>query len=95
MGGKELRYYLYFDGYGRLRQVVDEKQLAQKYHNDPDEFVRVMRNLGSSAALEHATGRVSTLVFADEKELNDYLESLGDEITGFYECRSESRPYNF
>ena len=90
-----MRYYLYFDGYGHLRQAIDENELAQKYNNDPDEFLRATRNLGPSATIEHATGHVSTLVFADEKEFNDYLESISDEITGFYECRSESRPYNF
>jgi hypothetical protein len=90
-----MRYYIYFDGYGHLRHAIDEKELAEKYDNDPDEFLRAMRSLGPSAMVEQATGHVSTLVFRDEGELNDYLESLSDEITGFYECRSESRPYNF
>ncbi len=90
-----MRYYIYFDGYGHLRQAIGEKELAEKYNNDPDEFLRAMHNLGPSATVEHATGHVNTLVFADEDELNDYLELLSDEITGFYECRSESRPYNF
>jgi hypothetical protein len=90
-----MRYYLYFDGYGHLSQAINEKDLAEKYHNDPDEFFRVMHNPGPSSSAGHATGHVSTLVFSDENELHDYLESLGDEVTGFYECRSESRPYNF
>jgi len=30
-----------------------------------------------------------------EKELTDYLDSLGDEITGFYKTDADSRPYNF
>lgn len=50
---------------------------------------------GPGAKTERTTGHVSTLRFDSENELNDYLESLGDEITGFYECQSESRPYNF
>ncbi len=90
-----MRCYVYFDGYGHLRQAIDEQELAEKYDNDPEEFLKAMHNLGTSARAEQATGHVSTLVFADEKEFNDYLESLGEEISGFYECRSESRPYNF
>jgi hypothetical protein len=90
-----MRYYIYFDGYGHLRQAISEKELAEKYNNDPAEFLMAMRNLGPSTTVEGAAGHVSTLVFSDENELNDYLESLNDEITGFYECRSESRPYNF
>ena len=45
--------------------------------------------------MERSTGHVGTLKFDNENELKDYLESLGDEITGFYGCQSESRPYNF
>ncbi len=30
----------------------------------------------------------------DKNDLNDFLEPLGDEITGFYGCQSESRPHN-
>jgi len=90
-----MRYYIYFDGYGHLRQAIGEKELAEKYHNDPDEFLRAMHNVGPSTTVANATGQVSTLVFSDENELNDYLESLSDGVTGFYECRSESRPYNF
>jgi len=90
-----MRYYIYFDRYGHLGQAIGEKELPEKYNNDPDEFLRAMHNLAPSTTAGHATGHINTLVFADENELNDYLESLSDEITGFYECRSESRPYNF
>jgi dsRNA-specific ribonuclease len=38
---------------------------------------------------------VGTLTFESEVELNEYLESLGDVVTGFFECESDSRPYNF
>lgn len=54
-----------------------------------------MCDQGPDAGTGRTTGHVSTLSFNNEKELNDYLESLGDEITGFYGCESESRPYNF
>jgi hypothetical protein len=43
----------------------------------------------------HITGHVGTLNFNDDKELKDYLESMGDEITGFYQARADSRRYNF
>lgn len=90
-----MQYYVYFDAYGHARQVIDEEQLANTYHNDPDEFLSAMCNTGSDAESRPATGHVGTLVFDDENELNEYLQSLGDEVTGFYGCRSESRPYNF
>jgi hypothetical protein len=45
--------------------------------------------------MAHRTGHVGTLAFDNEKDLNDYLAELGEEIEGFYGCRSESRPYNF
>jgi len=90
-----MKYYAYFDGYGHLKKAISEKELSEKYNNDPEEFLRSMCDQGPDAGTERTTGHVSTLRFSDEKELNDYLESLGDEITGFYGCESESRPYNF
>lgn len=93
--GNQVKYYAYFDGYGHLEKAISEKELSEKYNNDPDDFLRSMCDLGPDAGTERTTGHVSTLSFNDEKELNDYLESLGDEITGFYGCESESRPYNF
>jgi len=45
---------------------------------------------------EHgANGSVGILSFETEKELMEYFEKTGEEIIGFYECREESRPYNF
>jgi len=38
---------------------------------------------------------VGILNFETEKELMEYFEKTGEEIIGFYECREESRPYNF
>ena len=69
--------------------------MNEKYNNDPDEFLRAMCSWGPDAKIERTTSHVNTLRFGSENEVNDYLESLGDEITGFYECQSESRPYNF
>jgi hypothetical protein len=50
---------------------------------------------GPDADEGHLTGHVGTLSFQSEKELTDYLETLGDEISGFYNADSDSRPYNF
>lgn len=90
-----MKYFVYFDAYGHAGQAIDENQLAQEYQNDPNIFLKAMCRLRPGTPMEHTTGHVGTLIFDNENELNDYLESLGDEITGFYGCRSESRPYNF
>lgn len=93
--GNQMKYYVYFDSYGHAGQAINEKELAERYNNDPDEFFGAMCALAPDADRARATGHVGTLRFDDENELRDYLESLGDEITGFYGCMSESRPYNF
>ena len=90
-----MKYYVYFDAYGHARQAITEKELALSYQNDPDKFLYAMCRLLSDASSKHTSGHVGTLCFDNENELNDYLESLGDEISGFYGCRSDSRPYNF
>jgi hypothetical protein len=41
------------------------------------------------------SGHVGILSFESEKEIMEYFEKTGEEIIGFYECREESRPYNF
>ena len=90
-----MKYFVYFDAYGHARQIASEQELALKYHNDPQEFLRAMCGSLSTGKESHTTGHVGTLKFDSKEELEDYLESLGEEITGFYGCRSESRPYNF
>jgi len=90
-----MKYFVYFDAYGHARQIASEQELAQKYHNNPQEFLRAMCGSLSTGKESHTTGHVGTLKFDSKEELEDYLESLGEEITGFYGCRSESRPYNF
>ena len=54
-----------------------------------------MCRLGPDTGEGHISGHVGTLSFDNDEELNDYLESLGDEISGFYKADSDSRPYNF
>lgn len=89
-----MKYYVYFDSYGHARQVIDEKELAHKYEGDPDAFLKAASGAvtGSDGP---CNGHVGTLKCDTENELKAYLESLGDEITGFFGCQSESRPYNF
>ena len=90
-----MKYYVYFDAYGYARQAVSEKELAENYANDPDRFLKAMCRSGSKTDKIHISGHVGTLSFRNDEELNDYLESLGDEISGFYRADSNSRPYNF
>ena len=50
---------------------------------------------GPQTDKSHISAQVGTLSFGSDEELNDYLESLADEISGFYRADSDSRPYNF
>ena len=90
-----MKYFVYFDSYGHARQVIDEKELAGKFDGDPDAYLKAMVGSVNNSGSPGAGGHVGTLTFDTEDELKAYLESLGDEITGFYGCQSESRPYNF
>jgi hypothetical protein len=90
-----MKYYVYFDAYGHARQAISERALTEHYQNDADKFWEAMCRGGPDVAEGPITGHVGTLSFQSEKELADYLESLGDEITGFYKADSDSRPYNF
>ncbi len=90
-----MKYYVYFDAYGHARQAVSEKELAENYRNEPDSFLKAMCRPGADTGADHISGHVGTLSFDNDEELNDYLESLGDEISGFYRADSDSRPYNF
>jgi hypothetical protein len=85
-------YYVYFDAYGHARKIISEQQLTATFHDDPAEF---LQSVCPSVGAGYTTGHVGTLNFDTEEELGNYLEGLGDIITGFYGCRSESRPYNF
>ena len=90
-----MKYYVYFDAYGHARMIINAQELAQKFDNDPAKFLGAMCQGRPGTPGGCTTGHVGTLSFDSKKELQDYLEGLGDEITGFYGCRSESRPYNF
>lgn len=88
-------YYVYFDPYGNPGKVVSERELAEAYGNDPEQFLRSACPEGTGAPRAGTAGHVGTLAFHDEAELKDYLASLGEELEGFFSCRSDSRPYNF
>ena len=90
-----MKYYVYFDAYGHAKRIITEKELTEKFNNEPHQFLSVMCQGHSEPSDRHTSGHVGTLSFDTEKELMEYLEGLGDEISGFYGCRSESRPYNF
>jgi hypothetical protein len=88
-------YYVYFDAYGHVRRVVNERALAEEFGGDPDRLLRAMCRTSGDAEKGRAAGHVGTLAFNSDEELNDYLRSLGDEIEGFFGCEADSRPYNF
>ena len=90
-----MKYFVYFDAYGHAGQIVTEQQLAEKYDNEPAKFLSAMCRLQPYTVKGQTTGHVGTLCFDTEKDLIDYLSELGEEIEGFYGCRTESRPYNF
>jgi hypothetical protein len=90
-----MKYYVYFDAYGHARQIVNQHQLAKDFNNDPAQFLSAICRRQADTDQRHTTGHVGTLSFDTEKELKDYLAQLGEEIEGFYGCRSDSRPYNF
>jgi len=84
-----MKYYVYFDRYRRPRKAVSELELHEEYGNDPE---RLLQAVGEH---QGANGHVGILRFETEKELREYFEKTGEEIIGFYECREDTRPYNF
>ena len=95
LGFRLMRYYIYFDDYGHAARIISEQELAEKFGNAPAEFLAAMCRERSGTSGGHITGHVGTLSFDSPKELQDYLEDLGEDIAGFYGGRSECRPYNF
>ena len=90
-----MKYYVYFDAYGHARRAISEKQLKDEYQNEVDRFLEAMCRRGPDTDEGHISGHVGILSFQNKKDLTDYLESLGDEIDGFYRADADSRPYNF
>lgn len=90
-----MKYYVYFDAYGRARRTIDASELAETYQSDPHTFLRAMCRCGTGEDVGPVSGHVGTFSFDSLEELQEYLESLGDELDGFYEAEADSRPYNF
>ena len=90
-----MKYYVSFDAYGHARRVISAEQLAEEYQNNPDCFLEAMCRSSSNGGKGHTRGHVGILNFNSEKELSDYLESMGDAISGFYKTEADSRPCNF
>ena len=90
-----MKYYVSFDAYGHARRVISAEQLAEEYQNNPDCFLEAMCRSSSNGGKGHTRGHVGILNFNSEKELSDYLESMGDAISGFYKTEAGSRPCNF
>lgn len=88
-------YYVYFDRYRRPGRAIRERELREKYDSDPDAFLKAMEAPEQEGGGQKALGHVGLLRFESEGELREFLENTGEEIIGFYECRSDSRPYNF
>ena len=90
-----MKYFVYFDAYGLARKAISASELADTYQNDPDAFLKAMCRRTNDGDADPISGHVGTLSFNSDKDLADYLDSLGDEIDGFYEAQGDSRPYNF
>ena len=70
-------------------------ELREKYDNDPDAFLKAMEVPEGGEGSRKGLGHVGILRFENEGEVKEFLETTGEEVIGFFECRSESRPYNF
>jgi hypothetical protein len=90
-----MKYYVYFDSYRRPSKAISEQDLEREYKNSADAFLKAMCSLEPDAPIERTVGHVGVLRFDDEHDLQAYMEATGEEITGFYECREDCRPYNF
>ena len=90
-----MKFYVYYDSYGNARKAITHDELAAVYNGDPEEFLQRTREESPDAGMAHATAHVGTLSFETEGELQDFLNSLGEEIEGFYTGDADSRPYNF
>jgi hypothetical protein len=95
----QMKYFVYFDAYGQARKWLSEEDLARRFGGDPGVFQKAAAQEEGERAgageIAAASGNVSVLNFESEEQLREYLQSLGDEIEGFFNCAADSRPYNF
>lgn len=90
-----IRYYVYFDPYGHPRRALSESELAARFGGDPEAFRRHAAPAPADAQPGFAVGHVGVFAFESDAELERFLDSLGEEIVGFFTGEGESRPYNF
>jgi len=90
-----MRYYVYYDAYGHSRKAIGEEELAARYNGDLEAFRRAMADAGQAGDVGRASGHVG--IVSSEKEIapDESPDITGEEITGFFECKADSRPYNF
>jgi hypothetical protein len=86
-------YYVYFDSYGNPGKAVTAEELKKNYGDDPEAFLAAMR--GSAPGTAHMNARVGTLNFDGRRELEEFLGSVNESNSGFFEGEGNSRPYNF
>ena len=60
-----------------------KKRFSEDYEGDISKFIEAMCGKRGSAETEWVTGHVGTVNFRNQKELSEFLDSLGDEVTGF------------
>ena len=84
-----MRYYVYYDGYGNARKAISEEQLATGYRNSPDAFLKEMLGSGAGERDLGGKGYVSVVNFESEQERDEYLETLGEQISSYGGCRSQ------
>jgi hypothetical protein len=84
-----MKYYVYYDGYGNAKKAIGEEDLAVRYGNNPDSFLKEM--LGGEAGEGDLGGKgyVSVVNFESEQERDEYLETLGEKISSYGGCRSQ------
>jgi hypothetical protein len=90
-----MKFYIYYDAYGRAIKMIGEKELAEKYANDPENYLKAASTSYAGTQTQARGGHVGTVSFDSEEEAVAFLRSLGEEIEGFYTCSFDSRPYNF
>ena len=71
-----MKYYVYFDAYGHAKQIIVGEEMADRYHNEPDEFLSTACRTDPRTETGPMTGQEGTLSFDTEKDLRKYLAGL-------------------
>ena len=84
-----MKYFVYYDGYGNAKKAIGEKDLAVRYGNNPDSFLKEMLGREAGEGDLGGKGYVSVVNFDTEQERDEYLENLGEQISSYGGCRSQ------